>query len=177
MINNYIGITIGPIGDAIMLTSTPAELWAASYLFTELSYQLCHLIKNELKMEVITPYFEDAEKDDSEQGHDQLSRNNGAGLLPDHIIFACSDDSITPDGAKLRDVISSAKNNVADLFTPTATENDSVEATKSRNYLMEYLQVHAMAFHTDDAAQKPEDKNVIMAAASLFSAIELEYSN
>lgn len=45
--NKYIGITIGPIGATMDLTSSPAGLWAASYLFSKLAHDIRQNINKE----------------------------------------------------------------------------------------------------------------------------------
>ena len=34
MSNKYIGITVGPIVETLLLTTKPAGLWGASYIFS-----------------------------------------------------------------------------------------------------------------------------------------------
>lgn len=76
----YIAITIGPIFDTMSLVSTPAALWASSYMFSYISKRLREeLIESGVDNDAfITPYM----KDDT-----VLERNPGVGMLPDHIIF------------------------------------------------------------------------------------------
>ena len=38
----YVAITIGPIGDTMQLSTSPAALWASSYLFSWLAGFFCH---------------------------------------------------------------------------------------------------------------------------------------
>ena len=48
MPNTYIGLTIGPIFDTLNLASTPAALWAGSYLFSSLTKTICELLVSDL---------------------------------------------------------------------------------------------------------------------------------
>ena len=43
----FIGFTLGPILETMGMTSTPAGLWAASYMFSFLTRSICeYLVKN-----------------------------------------------------------------------------------------------------------------------------------
>ena len=81
MANKYIAVTIGPIFDTINLASSPSALWAASYLFSMLSKNICQtLTENGInKEEIISPYYD---PDD-----ELLNKNDGVGLFHDRIIF------------------------------------------------------------------------------------------
>ena len=81
MSNNYIAVTIGPVLDTINLTSSPSALWAASYMMSMLSKNIClSLIAHEVNQEdIVSPYFD---KDD-----ELFNRNDGVGLFHDRVIF------------------------------------------------------------------------------------------
>lgn len=76
----YTAITIGPIYDTLTLTSTPARLWAASYLLSDLSRELCAAITG-AGAELVAPIAGDS------RVFGGLSMADGVGLYPDHIIF------------------------------------------------------------------------------------------
>ena len=143
----YIGITIGPIVDTMMLTSTPAGLWAASYLFSELSKRICKRLP---EGSILTPYYEDVTK--------------GVGLFPDRIILKQGD--LTPKG--LQDFFDAAIDEVAELLCMPGQD-----VGRMQSYLREYIQVHAVAFETD---KNPIGySNSFLAAAELehsFAGIE-----
>lgn len=82
MSERYIAVTIGPIFDTINLASSPSALWAASYLFSTLSRNIClSLTKNGVSQEaIITPYFDTADP--------LLNKKDGVGLFHDRIIFS-----------------------------------------------------------------------------------------
>ena len=139
---NYIGITIGPVVGTMEQTSTPAGLWAASYLFSELSKQICLRLP---EGSIVTPYYEVA--------------TNGVGLFPDRIILkagACTPGDLTP-------WINEAIDEVARLF---AIKDDETNQEEIRNYLHDYLQVHAVTFETND--------NPIEYSKGFLGAAELE---
>ena len=88
MANTYIAVTIGPIFDTITLASSPSALWAASYLFSMLSKNICQtLTENGVdKEDIISPYYDPSDK--------LPNKNNGVGLFHDRIIFLANDFSI-----------------------------------------------------------------------------------
>lgn len=88
MPNTYIGLTIGPIFDTLSLASTPAALWAGSYLFSSLTRTICELLITEKynipKENIVSPYFEPEEE--------LLNRKDGVGLFHDRVIFRVDDE-------------------------------------------------------------------------------------
>jgi CRISPR-associated protein Cmr2 len=80
--SKYIGITIGPIYDTVMMTSIPAGLWCASYMFSYISREICQkLIDEGVHCEsFISPFFELENK--------KIKKSqNGIGGFPDRIFF------------------------------------------------------------------------------------------
>ena len=58
--NKYIAITIGPIFDTMNLVSSPAALWASSYIFSSVAKEICHILKTDYNIDeeqIITPYY------------------------------------------------------------------------------------------------------------------------
>jgi CRISPR-associated protein Cmr2 len=92
----YTAITIGPILETLNLTSKPAGLWAASYMFSELSKQICKQFPQD---DIVSPFFESGER-------------CGAGLFPDRIILKTNATSLE----KINNVIINAKRAVASSF-------------------------------------------------------------
>lgn len=126
--NKYIGITIGPIFDTINLTSSPASLWAASYLFSLISKTMCEkLIENGVSEEdIITPYYK---KDDV-----LINKNNGVGLFHDRIIFHADNFKIEHISRIKAETISK----VAEIY--------GVDS----NYLSEYVMLASAEFEADN---------------------------
>ena len=154
-INTYIGITIGPIYGTISQTSSPAGMWAASYMFSMLSLKLCEIFSED--MAVFSPNFEAAKK--------ILAKKEGFGLIPDHLIFQYTKKY--PDDEFMRNInarIAQAKNAVADILGSENSTSDDIK--KRRVFYDSYFQVHAILFETGG--------NPIEASAQLLSAIELE---
>lgn len=99
MAKKYIGITIGPIFDMMSLVTSPAALWATSYMFSTISKKACEKLHSGYKEKaaIISPYFNDPE--------DELfNKRDGIGLFHDRIIIECN-------GITLAD-INSIKNDV-----------------------------------------------------------------
>lgn len=140
--SSYIGITIGPIIGTMALTSTPAGLWAASYLFSELSKQICKKLR-EKNCAIISPYFEDI--------------TLGVGLFPDRIIL--EQGNATPEG--LQPLFDAAIVEVAGLLSMNKANKAALE-----DYLRDYIQVHAIAFETNE--------NPIEYSKNFLAAAELE---
>ena len=104
MANNYIAVTIGPVLDTINLASSPSALWAASYMMSMLSKNIClSLIAHEVNQEdIVSPYFD---KDD-----ELFNRKDGVGLFHDRVIFKADNFNIK-DFPAVRD--EAIKNTVA----------------------------------------------------------------
>ena len=145
--NHYLAITLGSIGDTLQLTSTPAGLWAASYLFSELSKRICVKLR-EKGHAILTPWFPEGE-----------FKSDGVGLFPDRIILEQGSASL----ATLQPLIDAAIDEVGELLA--MDEND---AKKLQGYLHSYLQVHAVAFETEG--------NPINDSKGFLAAAELERS-
>ena len=86
-IKKYIGITIGPIFDMMSLVSTPAALWATSYMFSSISKKTCEKLHAE-GIEIITPFFDSPK-------NELFNKYDGVGLFHDRIIM--KGDNVTFD--------------------------------------------------------------------------------
>ena len=81
LMERYVAITIGPIYDTLNLASSPASLWAGSYLFSYLTKTLCRLLVEAgvPESDILTPYY--ATDESPVEGCD------GVGLYHDRIVF------------------------------------------------------------------------------------------
>ncbi len=77
---NYIGITIGPIFDMMNLVSTPAALWATSYMFSTISKKTCEKLRGK-GITIVSPFFDSSENPLFDKYYD------GIGLFHDRIIM------------------------------------------------------------------------------------------
>ena len=56
MTTYYVGITIGPIIETLLLASRPASLWCASAMFSWLSEDICNRALR-IGGDIISPYY------------------------------------------------------------------------------------------------------------------------
>ena len=126
----YIAVTIGPIFDTINLASSPSALWAASYLFSMLSKNICQTLTENgvAKEDIISPYYD---PDD-----ELLNKNDGVGLFHDRIIFRAESFPIEQFN-KIKD---EAINRTLELFGFDK---------KDHPYFQKYFLVSAFAFESD----------------------------
>ena len=126
----YTAITIGPIYDTISLTSSPAGLWAASYIFSHISRRLCELIVSEklavTEEDILSPYF---------SGENQTI--DGIGRYPDRIVFKPADEQKVLE-------------RVQKLFDQIAGEIAGAVDEKSVDWFKQYLQMHAICFNSNE---------------------------
>ena len=130
MADKYIAVTIGPIFDTINLASSPSALWAASYIFSMLSKNICQTLTEHgvNKDDIISPYYDpDAEL---------LNKNDGVGLFHDRIIFRADNFSIT----ELQTIKEEAIEKVLALFQ---------FKDKDYEYFKKYFLISAFAFESD----------------------------
>jgi len=145
----YIGVTIGPIHDTISLTSSPAGLWAASYMFSHISRRLCELIVIvglvESDKDILSPYYSKSDP--------LLQERDGIGLFHDRIIFEPKNEQTAL--AEIRKLFDQIVEEIAALFD-----------IKSVYWFNQYLQLHAICFESNG--------NPILDSSKYLDAIELE---
>ena len=147
--NRYIGVTIGPIFDVMDLSSTPAALWASSYLFSFLSKSICEeLIKRGVKpADIIAPYF-----DEKNEIADEMARE-GVGLFHDHIIFRQNDFKIED----MKEVRAAALDRIHEGFDI------------KREYLESFIMVASVEFEADYS----KGENPLLVCGRMFDSLEL----
>ena len=93
----YVAVTIGPILDTIDLASSPSALWAASYMMSTLSKNICkQLTENNIDQnDIISPYYDPQDP--------LLNRNDGVGLFHDRIIYKVSEEYQITDFKDIRE--------------------------------------------------------------------------
>ncbi|TYQ16303.1 UNVERIFIED_CONTAM: CRISPR-associated protein Cmr2 [Acetivibrio alkalicellulosi] len=138
--NNYIGITLGPIYETLTLTSTPAGLWAASYMFSYTARNICQfLIHNGVPLSAfISPRF-------------KLDHNNiiqtglkGVGLFHDRIIISAQEDYL----AKVKNAISKSKDQLVSGLT------ESLEKEKE-SYIKEFVENYMGIYFIEAQCDNP----------------------
>lgn len=84
MTTYYVGITIGPIIETLLLASRPASLWCASAMFSWLSEDICNRALR-IGGDIISPYYPNEK---SLEHYSVVSE--GVGKYHDRIIFKFS---------------------------------------------------------------------------------------
>lgn len=140
----YIGITLGPVFDTVNLATSPASLWAASFLYSQLNRTICRLLTQNgvLEKDIITPYYSNDANDPL------LSHNDGVGMFHDRIIFRAGEFDIHC----FPDIRSTAIDEIAKLFN------------LDEAFLQEYVMARAVQFKA---------VNPIIESTSRLNCIEL----
>ena len=165
MYNKYIGITIGPIVKTLMLTTTPAGWWGASYIFSYYTKKLIESLKEDLNLSdesFLVPSI-------SKAVDDIIENCPWAGLFHDRIIFHANESEIL---TKVNDCIRKAKNNLAQKVLDSSLdykESDS-KRKEAEEYIKDYLQVQVI--------QKDVEKceNPILELSGYLDVLELAQS-
>ncbi len=148
----YIAITIGPLLRTMDLVSSPAALWASSYMFSYISRRIrARLIDRESDHPVdeecfISPYVA--------KGDQILDRTDGLGLLHDHIIFE------KPEGftmAHMKAIRDDVYDEVWKCFGLDQFRQINAD------YLKQYIMIAAVAF---------EGTNPIMDSSKMLDCLE-----
>lgn len=153
--SKYIGITVGPIGDTISEASTPAALWFASRLFSDITRRICMEITREesfSNVQIYSPYYSES-----------IRTDDGVGKFHDRIIFSV--DSY--DKEVLDNTIARIKRETILGFAEeitTKTEPHRMEA-----FLEQYLQIHYVV--VDEC--RIQGQNCILALSPYLDALEL----
>lgn len=138
--SKYIGITIGPIFDTMNLSSKPAGLWCASYLFSYMSKQLCEAIQRVYgeNMSIIVPIQKCDEMYDA-----------GIGMYHDRIIIKVLEEQPASD------IILDLEEKVIDPVKRQLVENicmllDGVDE-QAKEELYAYFQVYSVCMDIDES--------------------------
>lgn len=151
----YLGITIGPIGDTMSLTSTPAGLWAASYLFSYLAHEIRKCIgKDDLLQDEL-------EYKDGLKVRDLFSR--GVGLYHDRIIYPAS-EKFNLDHAS--QAVREAVRNVVRGFQESTIAKES--GGELQSFFNEYLNIHIVCIDVEDG------ENALLKVNDALDTAELE---
>lgn len=152
----YAAITIGPIYDTISLTSSPAGLWAASYLFSHISRWLCEMIVTEGLANSAEDIFSPFYPTDDEQKKGAIIKIDGIGRYHDRIIFKPAEKQTVL--CKLLKLFDCIAEEIAKPFNDNG--KDYTE------WFKQYLQLHAICFESEG--------NPILDCSQYLDAIELE---
>lgn len=144
-----VGITIGPIYDTIMEASTPAALWYASSLFSDITKRLCQAIITEKSfsgVEILSPYYAE-----------EIHKNDGVGKYHDRLFFSAE----VFDEAALKRIIEEIKKNTAQNFPEKMIKD-------AEDFLRKYLQIHYIIMNEADI-----EGSVILKLSPYLDALEL----
>lgn len=129
--SKYLGITIGPIFDTIDEAVSPAGLWFASMLFSDISELLCGELRDKFKdCKILSPL-------------NTQPNENMYGTYPDRIIVSLK-ESQTFSESKLKLLINEVIKEVVDLVK--YKDKDVSE------FIKEYLQINYVIFDSDNTS-------------------------
>jgi len=158
MAKYYVGITIGPIFDTINEASSPAALWFASNLFSDLTKRLCEAILAEPDFsdtEIYSPYY---------QASEEQTDWDGVGKYHDRIVFSVSAEEMPSE--KLKSIILTCKEKTVELF-PEHILNQA----ETKVFFKDYLQVHFVVKTEEE--MKNTGENSILALSPYLDTLEL----
>ncbi len=171
MNKQYVGVTIGPITDTLMLTSSPAGLWGASYLFSWISRRLIHYLVVDYKVEqsrFVAPFFSVKNNEiflpeENDIDYEDMWKK-GIGLFHDRIIF-CSDSLTNPLEivAKAREAV------ICELTEEIARIESKTESTTNKKDIYEWLDGYIRIY-----AVQRESASPLLDLGADLSAMELE---
>ena len=155
-----IGITIGPIFDTVRDASTPAALWFASSLFSDITRRICQEVlklKNYENITIFSPYYSE-----------EIRTDDGVGKFHDRIIFSLESRSEAGNEkevlrSELQQLVDKVKGETCDVFVQRIL-NDSM-----REFLFQYLQISFVILEREAA----EKQNCILTLSPYLDALEL----
>ncbi len=144
-----VGITIGPIGETLSLAKTPAMLWYASAVFSNLSFILCKNITEKINdAKILVPYISD---------HTTFAKD-GIGKYHDRVIFKAENID------NLESVIDDSKSEIASIIN---IDKNNKENADDKNFLLNYIQVKYCIINESDIQD-----NIILAISDQLTALE-----
>ncbi|HBT97211.1 MAG TPA: type III-B CRISPR-associated protein Cas10/Cmr2 [Desulfobulbaceae bacterium] len=161
--NKYIGITIGPIQETLSLSTSPAALWAGSFIFSWLSRRLCEKIAEKTGAEaIVSPFFN--------PNNAQRSMEDGVGRFHDRVIVKAEKISIEEVAA----IITKVKEEIAgillqpikDLPDEKDSNNPPPTDEEIKTWFATYWQIRAVEYAVAD--------NIIGNGSCFLDAIECE---
>lgn len=130
----YVGITIGPIYDTLLEASSPAAMWLASSMFSDMTRQLCNEIDEQILSaehyigKMYSPYYD----------RNEAKKAGAVGKYHDRIIFYTTMPE-EPLLGKLEEITIRVKHNIGQIVYDAIGEGD-----KKDDFFQSYLQVHYM---------------------------------
>lgn len=148
----YIGITIGPIVETLMLAKTPAMIWYASYTFSQLTNEICKEVNESFQNKIFSPHFNAKE---SKKYYDGIGRFN------DRVIIE------TDNFEKVLACVTKAKNTIiGKLILDAKKICEDKDADKFKAYLEHFFCIHYYEF------QIANDENPILKSGKFLDVLE-----
>lgn len=162
--SKYFGITVGPINQTVSMTTSPAGLWFASTLFSDITRLLCSTIMDEFPetVELLSPYFD-------KENHEASFLTDGVGKYHDRIIGVIHDAEATEEVVSkgLNNIILKVKKDILHDFPEEIISG--IGADNVGDFLDKYLSIH---FAILDETQIGEF-NAVSCFAHLLDSLEL----
>lgn len=173
----YIGITIGPIFDTISDASTPAALWFASTLFSDITRRICIKLKSTFDpFTLYSPYF---------NKEDEKGLMDGVGKYHDRVIFSVDDMVIDKtcqeQGKTLNELLDDLLNDVKrrtmtqieyqkeDFDWEDGEALDKRYKAEELTFLEQYIQINYIVMSEKEVG----DTNCILKLSPYLDALEL----
>lgn len=157
--SKYLGITIGPIFETIMMADTPAKLWLASSVFSDLTRRLCQKLTTEFKdqnIKIISPYYSQ-----------ENNLADGVGKYHDRIICQLEDFEME----KLDGIIQTCKSEtLGQIIAEKEYERPrNFDPSAGQDFIKQYLQVNYVILEVE----KFKGENILLAISPYLDAMEL----
>lgn len=154
----YVGITIGPIYDTLLEASSPAAMWLASSMFSDMTRQLCNEIDEQILSaehyigKMYSPYYD----------RNEAKKAGAVGKYHDRIIFYTTMPE-EPLLGKLEEITIRVKHNIGQIVYDAIGEGD-----KKDDFFQSYLQVHYMFLNESEV-----NGNIIKEISPYLDEMEL----
>ncbi|MBF0451767.1 MAG: type III-B CRISPR-associated protein Cas10/Cmr2 [Candidatus Magnetomorum sp.] len=149
MLNQYIGLTIGPLYKTLTAVKHTRELWGASYIFSYIMKKIIEKLKNN-DVTFIIPYTSDEEI---------FQPGQEVGLFHDRFLFKAREN----DFNRLEAIINDVLTDMANKINPAKT-NDVFD------FMKQYFQLYYCEISLeDDLKQVNEKMNTILDSLELQS--------
>ena len=163
--NNYVGITIGPIVETMMQTSTPAGLWYASYFFSSITRDICIELQ-EKGYDILSLPMEKPSWDKRYRVEEHKNDNEGIGSYHDRIYFETDRDWEKDVKVSVNDIIESVIGMRASELEICIGEQGSDIQKK----LKEFLKIHYICL----SERIIGEKGVVSSLADALDTLELD---
>lgn len=154
--SEYIGITIGPIGDTLELASKPVQLWGGSAMFSYIMEQLWRALKPDFEENIIFPCVPAAME----------GKRYNAGLFPDHMVLCAEERNFN----RVLVIISQVKKTA--IFNLSGMADKVDEKKAASDFLTKYLQIYAIDVNLESGTFGKK----IMEVSHLLDKTELMHS-